>query len=539
MKELKLGVIAALTGRSAKMGIGVVDSLRFVLRRKEGQLFSKGLRLDLVVRNDKGDPLLSLQSFRELTREGVFAVVGPCDSACVRSILSEEHAAEVPMITPLATATVLTELGASRFFRVTTPDGIRADMLVRLLRRMHPQRCVFVIAVNDSPFSYSRQLRFDVVKSLDDHGLRWHLEELNSSSLEFQLPEDEQPVVICGPSEDVARIVVNLRRRGSQAPIFAFGSNSNLLLPELSGTIVVADLDREDTNAQVREEIEHFREARISNGDPSLAAMNCMTLLVDALLQGNGFYDMDLNAIRQSVTNVLRHGPLKGLFGPVAFTDKGEMIGWEHVSVLKISTVQGELAFRSLAGADGNIAGERRRHTSSTKIFISHSSKDIVILEALVALLRSSLDLPAKAIRCTSVSGFRLEAGDVTEIALRDDLLGSPVFIVLATEASLQSAFVLFESGARWGADLGIVILLGGVRPGRLRGPLKSYNALDCSDSSQLHQLIEDVGRKLDCSISRPASYQKELDDFLYKVHQCSLSPKTRKARNTGVAADG
>jgi ABC-type branched-subunit amino acid transport system substrate-binding protein len=360
------------------MGVGVIDSLRFILRRREGQLCSKGIRINLVVKDDMGDPSLALQNFRDLDREGVFCVVGPCDSGCVHLILSEERAAEVPIVTPLATATVLTELGASKFFRVTTPDRIRADMLVRLLRRMHPQRCVFVCAVGDSLFSYSRQLRFDVAKSLDEHGLRWQLEELNSLGSLSHAPEDDQPVVICGPSEDVVKVVASLRRLGIQSPVFAFGSNSNLLIPELENAIVMADLDREDANAQVREEIEHFVEARSSKGDPSLAAMNCMTLLVNLLLQGEGFPDLDLSGIRESVASALRHGPLRGLFGPIAFTDAGEMIGWEHVSVLRVSLVRGEPVFKSLTGGDAGVAGDgkRYRYASPIKIFVSHSSED-------------------------------------------------------------------------------------------------------------------------------------------------------------------
>lgn len=42
----------------------------------------------------------------------------------------------------------------------------------------------------------------------------------------------------------------------------------------------------------------------------------------------------------------------------------------------------------------------------STRIFISHSSTDSELAALLVDLLRSSLDLPAKAIRCTSVGGI-------------------------------------------------------------------------------------------------------------------------------------
>src|SRR4051794_13584910 len=45
------------------------------------------------------------------------------------------------------------------------------------------------------------------------------------------------------------------------------------------------------------------------------------------------------------------------------------------------------------------------------ELFVSHSARNADIVQLLVALLRSALNLPAAAIRCTSVDGYRLQAG--------------------------------------------------------------------------------------------------------------------------------
>jgi hypothetical protein len=49
------------------------------------------------------------------------------------------------------------------------------------------------------------------------------------------------------------------------------------------------------------------------------------------------------------------------------------------------------------------------------KIFISHSSKDVLLVKALIDLIRSALSIPASDIRCTSVPGYKLPGGALTD----------------------------------------------------------------------------------------------------------------------------
>jgi TIR domain len=152
----------------------------------------------------------------------------------------------------------------------------------------------------------------------------------------------------------------------------------------------------------------------------------------------------------------------------------------------------------------------------NVRIFISHSSNDRQLAALLVDLLRSSLNLPAEAIRCTSVEGHRLAGGAETDSALRRDIRDCEAFIGLISFTSIESAYVLFELGARWGAELHLLPLLAPTADAAiLRGPLSGLNALRCSNAADLHQMIHEIAGVLEISVEKPAAYQRHIEQIL------------------------
>jgi hypothetical protein len=153
-------------------------------------------------------------------------------------------------------------------------------------------------------------------------------------------------------------------------------------------------------------------------------------------------------------------------------------------------------------------------------VFISHSSEDSQLARQLVDLLRSSLNLRAQQIRCTSVDGYGLPAGADTDEQLREEALAARAFIGILSPFSLASAYVLFELGARWGAKQPLIPLLApGMGSQALRGPLTGLNALNCESAGQLHQLVSDVGKTLGIEAESPAVYQGNIEAILYSGH--------------------
>lgn len=152
----------------------------------------------------------------------------------------------------------------------------------------------------------------------------------------------------------------------------------------------------------------------------------------------------------------------------------------------------------------------------SVKIFISHSSADRELAALLVDLLRSSLNLPAETIRCTSVEGHRLAGGAETDSALRKDIRECEAFIGLISATSIESAYVLFELGARWGAERHLLPLLAPTANAEiLRGPLSGVNALRSSSAADLHQMVDEVAAVLKISSDKPAAYQRHIEQIL------------------------
>ena len=127
-------------------------------------------------------------------------------------------------------------------------------------------------------------------------------------------------------------------------------------------------------------------------------------------------------------------------------------------------------------------------------IFISHSGKDQQIASGLIDLLVAAMNIPPERIRCTSVDGYRLPAGASTNEWLQREVREAKCFIALLTPTSIRSTYVLFELGARWGANLPFIPLLAaGLNASQLEGPISGLNALSCASSSQLHQLITEI----------------------------------------------
>jgi hypothetical protein len=153
---------------------------------------------------------------------------------------------------------------------------------------------------------------------------------------------------------------------------------------------------------------------------------------------------------------------------------------------------------------------------ASMDIFISHSNADEEIAGALAHLFQVGLTLNAKKIRCTSVDGFRLPAGAKIEERLKVEVHNARVLVGLITPASVQSSYVLFELGARWGLGRFMAPLLArGAPPSLLPGPTADINALRADSEEQVHQFLGDIARELGLSAPDPAVYGKYLKEVV------------------------
>ena len=170
-----------------------------------------------------------------------------------------------------------------------------------------------------------------------------------------------------------------------------------------------------------------------------------------------------------------------------------------------------------------------KEEITEIRVFISHSSEDAELAKHLINLLRSALRLAPKDIRCTSVDGYRLPGGALTEEQLIIEVHGADAFIGLITPSSIGSAYVLLELGARWGAGKHLLPLLAaGASPSSL-GPLQNRNALRLTENGQVHQMLKDLAEHLDLSVSSPESFL----DLVEAITTCAKNNARAKPENS------
>ena len=90
--------------------------------------------------------------------------------------------------------------------------------------------------------------------------------------------------------------------------------------------------------------------------------------------------------------------------------------------------------------------------------------------------------------------------------------MGAKFFLGIVSEKSMNSAWVLFEMGARWVTQkpLGTLIAPGSTAD-ILTGPLPGLNALFCEKTTDLYQLVGNIGTILNITPEGPGVYEQRV----------------------------
>lgn len=150
------------------------------------------------------------------------------------------------------------------------------------------------------------------------------------------------------------------------------------------------------------------------------------------------------------------------------------------------------------------------------RIFVSHSSHDIDVVERLVGFVESALVVAPSEIRCSSLPGYKLAGGERTSETVRAEVSAADVLIAVITRKSFKSQWVCFEVGARWGFGRFLVPLLGpGIDGSALGGPLREYSALSASIPADLDQMAREIADKCGFELRPRSEYQMALEEIL------------------------
>lgn len=164
------------------------------------------------------------------------------------------------------------------------------------------------------------------------------------------------------------------------------------------------------------------------------------------------------------------------------------------------------------------------------RLFISHAEEDKRLTECLLDLFHIALNLRTDEIRCTSVYGYGFRGGDDFDERIRSEVTTSAAFLVIVSNASSQSPYVLFEVGARWGARNPLMPLLSpGTDSKSLSGPLAGLNALRADNRPQLQQLVRELAGTLGAMLSPADAYDRHIERILVSSRQADAAVASKQ----------
>ena len=149
---VKLGLIAAMSGQSAKSGEAIVRGLSLAIDEINAGGGLLGKKVELVVRDDESNPAKGAIAARELVqREKVAALFGGLDTPVSLAIVPFANQNKVPFMGVWAAGTPITRNGASEnyVFRVSAVDELVDKALVDYSIAKHQVKKPGMILINN------------------------------------------------------------------------------------------------------------------------------------------------------------------------------------------------------------------------------------------------------------------------------------------------------------------------------------------------------------------------------------------------------
>lgn len=144
---IKVGVIGPFTGPSSDFGQPMLNGVRLAVDEINAVGGYLGRPLELVIKDDRGDPDTGLRESEQLVREGVIATIGFCNTGVALKALDVFQKNQSPLIVPCSTGTPVTgkyPAPESYIFRTSARDAIQAPFVVQdLVRRGWTRVAIF------------------------------------------------------------------------------------------------------------------------------------------------------------------------------------------------------------------------------------------------------------------------------------------------------------------------------------------------------------------------------------------------------------
>jgi branched-chain amino acid transport system substrate-binding protein len=143
--DLKIGFTLSLTGGTDDYGKAARMGAQLALKEYNDKGGYQGQKVDAVIYDDETKPAKGVENVtRLITRDKVFAIVGPVNSGVALAIIDIAQKNQIPLIDTIATAEQIIEryqnAPKNYVFRVSLNDGIQTSFMIDYIKSRKYQR---------------------------------------------------------------------------------------------------------------------------------------------------------------------------------------------------------------------------------------------------------------------------------------------------------------------------------------------------------------------------------------------------------------
>ena len=240
---IKFGLVAAMSGQSAKSGEAIVRGLSLALDEINAAGGVLGKKVELVVRDDESNPAKGVVAARELVqREKVAVLFGGLDTPVSMAIVPFANQNKVPFMGVWAAGTAITRNGAADnyVFRVSAVDVLVDRALIKHAIATFNSKAPGLMLVNNgwgesnlaglTAAAQAAGLKLAGAEKFDDKDVDMtpQLQRLRDAGADT--------VILVGNAAPGAQVVKSLQRSAWTVPIVSHWGISGGRFPELAGS---------------------------------------------------------------------------------------------------------------------------------------------------------------------------------------------------------------------------------------------------------------------------------------------------------------
>lgn len=226
-KPLKIGFVGGLTGRNGDLGTAGRDGALLAIDSINAGGGIGGRKLELVIRDDKGDPDEARRVVKELVDAKVVAIVGPMTSAMASATIPIIDAAKILMLSPTVSGSGDDFTGrADYFIRLIINSDTAEATAEQMAKKMGIKKVALIYDTANKSYSASLVAAFKMKLASLGGSISADLPFSSKEKPDLMalaksaLGQKPQGVFIVAGALDTAMLCQQLKKLGASVPFF-------------------------------------------------------------------------------------------------------------------------------------------------------------------------------------------------------------------------------------------------------------------------------------------------------------------------------